>query len=307
MPRRAPFRRPGWRRVLAVLAVLLALGATSGCAATNQKPGTGIRLTIGAQTANDNRVVAAIYGTALADQGYRVDYNWGVGSRTRIIAGLQNGIVDIVPDYTGLLLAATDSAHARGSPDVAFGFLQSAAEQLGLTVLQPADADKAPVYIATRAFATRHGIEDLSDLAAIDTAIAIGSADDLDTVPYGRRGLAYSYGVEGFREVTAKDDAEAIEDLRDNNTQVAVVSTLQPDVDDDDLVRLRDPRHIILDERIVPVVNSGRLDATIQRTLDAISRRLTTDDLLAFSRATDALPETTARAWLEKEHLLADG
>jgi osmoprotectant transport system substrate-binding protein len=298
MSRRHPLR------VLAAVAIVLATGVTSGCASTANLPGTGITLTIGAQNSLDNRVVASIYGTALAEQGYQVDYNWGIGNRTRILAGLRNGLIDLVPDYTGLLLSATDPDHASGPPDVAYSFLQSAVEKIGLTVLQPASAERAPVYVVTSRFASVHHITDLGDLAPIDSAITIGAADDLNAASYGRRALAYSYGVEGWTARAVPDDAAALVELRKGVVQVAVLSTVMPEVEAKDIVRLRDPRNIVLDQRIVPVLNSGRVDPTVQRTLDTISRQLTTDDLLAFSRSADALPERTAREWLESHELI---
>lgn len=290
------------RAAALVAAVAVAL---TGCAQTSAQPGHGIRLTIGSPTTTEGRVIAAIYGVALSAQGYVIDYNGGVGNRTRMLDALTEGRVDITPEETGDLLAVLDPVHANGSPDVAYGFLQSAAETRGLTVLQPAEAQNAPVYVTTREFSSAHGIQSIGDLAAIDSAITIGSALDLDAASYGRSGLSYSYNVTGWHDRAAVDDEAALDDLRANNTQVACVTSLSLDGEDDDVVTLLDPRHIILDERVVPIVNSGRMDATIQTTLDAVSRALTTDDLAAFMDTTDQLPETVARAWLVQHELLA--
>ncbi|MFT4124092.1 MAG: glycine betaine ABC transporter substrate-binding protein [Microbacteriaceae bacterium] len=288
--------------MLAAILLIAAPVLLSGCDRVTSLPGTGVELTIGAQSADDNRVVAAIYGIALEEQGYTVDYNWGVGSRTRIISALREGIIDISPDYTGLLLEAIDSAHASGSPDVALGFLQSAADELGLSVLDPATAAKTPAYVVTREFAKAHDLTEIGDLAGIGSAITIASTSDLGSLDYGSSALAYSYGVEGFGERTTDSDAESIAALASGSAQVALVSPLS--LGDDELRVLKDPRYIVLDERVVPVVNSGRLDATIESTLDAVSASLSTADLRAFAAEDSALPETVARAWLVDEGLI---
>jgi glycine betaine/choline ABC-type transport system substrate-binding protein len=284
--------------------MVVAALALGGCSTTPSVAPESRALTIGAQSGLDNQVLAAVYGTALEEQGFSIDYNWGVGSRKRILAGLQDGLIDIVPDYVGLALTATDPEKAVGTDEALFGALDSAVAEIGLTALQPAPGQKADVFVVTRDFAELHDIDDLSDLADLGAALTIGSREALDGTDHGRRALEYSYGISGWTARVGGDDESVLENLRSGSIQVACVSSLTRSLYSDDVVGLGDPRGIVLNQNVVPLVNSAYADATIQRTLDAVSARITDSELASFAASQDALPTHTARTWLEKQGLI---
>jgi osmoprotectant transport system substrate-binding protein len=93
-------------------------------------------------------------------------------------------------------------------------------------------------------------------------------------------------------------------DLRSGTIQVADVSTLHLDTIGDDLVELADPRHIVVAQNVVPLVEGSVATAEVRQVLDAVSAQLETNDLAAFAGEDDTLPDTIANRWLAKRGLL---
>ena len=91
--------------------VLAAVVAITGCSST--PPGTpeddnGTSIVIGSQGTRENQIIAQLYGQALAFEGYDVKYNPGIGNRKQYLKALNEGVIDLIPEYSGSLLIGLD-------------------------------------------------------------------------------------------------------------------------------------------------------------------------------------------------------
>ena len=81
--------------------------------------GTGNSITIGNQNFGESEILAQIYGQVLAANGYDVSYEAGIGSRETFILALQDGSIDLIPDYAGnALIYANPDATETSAADV---------------------------------------------------------------------------------------------------------------------------------------------------------------------------------------------
>jgi len=297
-----------------LLAGVLAVGivaSLAGCGtseADELNTGKGAEITIGAQGSVQNRIVAQLYGQVLAEHGYVVDYNEGIGGRDAYIPALQAGTVDIVADNSGSLLYAADSkAFARLEKDVDDA-LPKAVGEYGLHVLDTAPADDAAAFVVTDEYADQHQVASIGELGYLAKDITIGAGADFDDRRYGPAGLLSAYGLTGFATRTIIGDLPIVSDLLTGAVEVAVIPSSSPSIERNALRVLADPKGLITAQNIVPLVNDAAYTDDVRSLVDGVSEKLTTEELRSLNAsatetATPA-PETIAKAWLKAEGLL---
>jgi len=292
------------RAIATALAIAFTLaGCSTGSTVADHR---SISITVGSQAGFVNQVVAQAYGQALTEAGYVVDYNPGIGNRAAGLAGLESGIIDVMPDYAGLLLESVNATSSATDTETIMAALPSSLEPLGLTVLEPSTAQNSRVFVIRSDFATLHSLVSLADLAPIAKALTFGSTEPLESSSYGRRPLEFNYDVTGWRFRPAADDAAVIADLLDNSIQVADLSTIDPAIDENDFVVLKDPAHVIVAQNLVPVVRESIAKPDLTAILNTVSKKLVSADLSSFSADTQRLPSSVARTWLLDEGVIAE-
>ena len=102
----------GKGRLVALAAV--AVGATvalAGCASGDPLDGgstgdgeSAETIVVGSQDYYSNEIIAEIYAQALEENGYTVDRQFRIGQREVYIPEIEDGAIDVFPEYTGNLL-----------------------------------------------------------------------------------------------------------------------------------------------------------------------------------------------------------
>ena len=302
-------------RILAgALAIGLGLTATA-CGSVPVDPrdtGAGTRITVGAQDSVENRIIAQLYGQVLADHGYLVDYNDGIGPREAFLDSLQSGTIDLVADNSGDLLYAVDpEAFARSAADIEKA-LPDAVEALELGVLEAAPADKAEAFVVSQEFAEKHGVASIGELGYLANSLTFGVSGDFESHRYGSAGLLAAYDINGFSTKTINDGGgtATVSDLLTNAIQVAVIPSTSPSISRNKLRVLSDPKSLITTQNIVPVVGDVANSADVRRLLAPVSAALTTEELRSLNErgtSTDTpSPERIAKIWLTQNGLLGN-
>lgn len=290
---------------IGIVATLAACGTSE---ADELNSGRGAEITIGAQGSIENRVIAQLYGQVLAEHGYVVDYNEGIGARDAYIAALQAGTVDVVAENSGALLYATDPdafARLKGDVDEA---LPKAVGKLHLHVLETAPADDADAFVVTDDYAEQYQIASIGELGYLATKITIGAGLDFEKRRYGPTGLLSVYGLTGFSTRTIIGDIPTVSDLLTGAVQVAVIPSTSPSIERNRLRVLADPKGLITAQNVVPLVNDSANTDDVRALLDGVSALLTTDELRGLNASSTATatpsPETIAKSWLTEMGLL---
>jgi osmoprotectant transport system substrate-binding protein len=293
---------------LGVGAVLLA-GCTSGDPLDDggDTPAAG-SITIGNQAFPESELLAQIYGQVLAANGYTVEYEAGIGSRETFIAALQDGSIDLIPDYAGnALVYANPDATETSAADVEAA-LPDALEPLGLAVTAAAPGEDSDALVVTPEFADANGLTTIGDLAPISADVTLGANTEFE--PRWRDKLGEVYGFTGFA-FKAIDDyggPGTLADLLAGNIQVADIYTTTPSIAQNDLVVLEDDMDLFAAQNIIPLLNADALTDELAALLDEVSAKITTDVLLDLNgkMASDAKPSAAdvATEWLTSQGLL---
>jgi osmoprotectant transport system substrate-binding protein len=268
-------------------------------------------ITIGSQGFAESEVLAQIYGQVLAANGYTVDYNPGIGAREAFIPALEDGSIDLIPDYAGNLLYGLDPDATATSTEDIEAALPDVAAASKLAVLDASPAEDADALVVTPEFSEKNGVTSIGDLAALDGDFTLGANTEFEGRPYGRDGLESVYGVTGwkFKAIDDFGGPGTLKDLLDDNIQVADIYTTTPSIKQNDLIVLDDPKNLIAAQNVIPLLSESANSDELAGLLNPVSAKLTTDGLLDLNEtlAGDDKPSaaTVATQWLTDNGFLS--
>lgn len=307
-----------------VVGVLLLLGACGGddplADSGSEGSGSGGKgdLVLSGQNFTEMQIMAELYRLLLEDAGYTVESRL-VGTRDIYIGGLQDGSIDVVPEYAGSIADELNArqngpnAEPASTPDIesTMANLRELANQVGLEVLEPAEATDENAFAVTEEFAEENSLRTLSDLGELDEPIKLAAAADCGKRPDCAIGLEKVYGIEidepvlplGFGTQETKNA------LIDGEVQLGQVGTSDGTLEELGLVLLEDDKNLQAAQNLVPVVNADTLaqNPDIADTLNQLSEVLTTEDLASMNAAVDLerrKPEEVAAQYLKEQGLL---
>lgn len=300
---------------IAVSAVAVgALFALAGCAAADptgpDEPaaGAGESITVGSFAFPESEILAEIYAIALEEAGFEVETALNLGPRQATIPALEDGSIDLIPEYNGNLLFHYDTENeARTTEDVdaALADLVPA----GFQVLDSSPAEDKDAYVVTRATAEEFGLVEIGDLSALEPFI-MGAYPQFSELGFGLPGLASVYGVTDVELLPIEDfgGPDTVRALVDDAVQVANIFTTSPAITAEDFVVLEDPQNLIAAQNVIPLLNSDVFSDELAAVLNEISAALSTEDLIALRDRVEgdekAQASVAAREWLEEKGLI---
>ncbi len=296
----------------AALALLAACGGGGGGDPLSSGSGGGGSAAAGApikvSSADfpENRLLAEIYAQALEGKGAKVERNFGIGAREVYFKGLTDGSIDLVPDYTGVLLQYIDKTATATAPDEVYTALQGKVPA-PLTVLDKSAAEDKDAIVVTAATAAKYG-NSLDAVAKSCGELVFGGPPEFQTRPDGLPGLVKTYSCT-FKEFRALDTGGplTVKALEDGTIQAADLFTTDPTIKDKGFVELADPKNNFASQNVVPLINKAKATPEVTAALNAVSAKLTTDGLTDLLRQLSAPDkpnvDTVAKGWLSANGL----
>ena len=296
-----PMPKAGAASVLALAGMLALAGCGSSDPLANE-PSAGASgesdksVVVGSQAYYSNEIIAEIYAQALEKAGFTVERKFNIGQRDAYMPQLENGSIDIMPEYTGNLLQYFEpKTSARASEDV-YDELGKALPD-SLAVLDQAQASDQDSYTVTEKFAKDNSVSSIEDLAKVSQKLTLGGPPELAERPYGPKGLSKTYGVDVAFSATGDT---TVEDLNAGTVNVANVFTADPRIKTDKLVVLDDPKALFLASNVVPVVEADKSEE-LAAVINPISAKLSAEELINLnvqSTVEQKSAQDIASAWL---------
>lgn len=272
-------------RTLALGAVLLALVVSACTPGEGSSPGQEKpTITIGSQGFYEAQLMGEIYAQALENAGYTVERSLGIGTREATQAAIQDGQVDLLPEYIGSALTFLGGT-ASGDPAKTFEDLQAQLADLDLTGLDYTPAQDQNAFVVRQETADLYSLTTMSDLAAVATELIWGLPPECETNELCSGALSDAYGIpydELQIEPLAACDAPIATALNDGVVDVAELCSTQPAIEQFNFVVLTDDKQTQPAENLAPIVRNEVLDAApddFETTLNAVSAKMTTEML----------------------------
>jgi osmoprotectant transport system substrate-binding protein len=270
--------------------------------------GSGGALVVGSADFPESQVIAELYAGALSAAGVTASTKPNIGSREVYFKAVQDGSVDVIPDYSGnLLLHVNKDATEVSAEDIAKALPAKLPE--GLAVLDAAKAEDKDAMVVTKATQEKYQLKSIEDLAKICSQIVVGAPATFAERAYGLPGLKKNYGCEPKKLEPFSDGGGAVtlKALLSDQVQVADIYTTTPSIADNDLVVLADPKNNFIAQQVLPLYNKAKMTDKAKDALNAVSRILSTEDLINLNRAVSGTqkqnPKDAAAAWLKDKGL----
>lgn len=262
-------------------------------------------VTIGSADFPENEVLADIYADALQKAGVTVSTKLDIGTREIYFEELENGTLNVFPEYNGALLDYLRPSSSASSTAAVTAAL-AAALPSNLEALRPSPAEDGDSITVTSAYAAAHHLTSIADLKPIERQVTIGAAPQFATREQGLVGLKRLYGITLRFKPLDESGPLDIAALNDGTIQASDIFTTDPAVSKYHFVALADPKHLFPAENVVPIINRRVATRTIVDTLNAISASLTTAELVQLVGAVvndhiDA--STVASQFVSEDHL----
>jgi osmoprotectant transport system substrate-binding protein len=297
-------------RRVAVLALVMAVVA--GCTRAPAPPPQDPRrppVVVASFDFPESEILAELYGQALRQRGYPVELVARLGAREVVEPALEQGKVDLVPEYLGTALTFLDDGGPppSGDPTATHARLQRAFATRGVSVAAFAPAEDRNGFVVTGDLARRRGLERISDLAPLAGRLTFGGPPECPDRPLCLQGLKDSYGLQFARFVAMPSRRVTADALETGEIDVGMIETTDASQIGQDLVQLEDDRGLQPAENVVPVVRRQVVDRYgpgLVRLLDAVSAQLTTAGLTALNRqvAVQDQPASGAVAGWLRDH-----
>ena len=153
----------------------------------------------------ESEILGELYGQALRQHGFPVELVVQLGAREVVAPALEQGKVDMVPEYLGSALNFLNDRDrvATADPGLTHARLEQAFAPRGVSVLAYAPAVDRNGFVVTGEMARRRGLEKISDLALIAGQLVIGGPPECPQRPLCLKGLQDVYKLE-FERFEAK-------------------------------------------------------------------------------------------------------
>ncbi len=290
--------------------LLLLLAACGGGSDPLAAGGSGAAasdtIRVGSADFPENRLLAEIYSQALEKAGSKVERKFGIGSREVYFPGLTDGSIDLVPDYTGVLLQFIDKSAADTEAGAVYTALQGKVPP-SLTVLEKSAAEDKDAVVVTAATAQQYGTS-LDVYGPACGQLVFGGPSEFQTRPDGLPGITETYGCT-FKEFKALDTGGplTVAALKDGTIGAADLFTTDPTIEDEGFVVLEDPKNNFAAQNVVPLINKAKATPPVAAALNAVSAKLTTDGLIDLNRQMNSPDkpnvESVAKEWLASNDL----
>jgi osmoprotectant transport system substrate-binding protein len=297
-------RRHSW--VVALVAIVL----VAGCGSSNPLGGGSASadlksIVVGSADFPESKIIAEIYAQALEANGFIIRRQFGIGSRETYVPAVKDHSIDLIPDYTGNLLQYFDPKTTATSPDaVVLALLRVLPGDL--SILTPSPAADTDTVAVTRMTALKWNLKTIGDLAAHSAEVKFAAPSEFLNRTEGLPGLKKNYGLDispkNFVAISDGGGPATVRALTDGTVTAADIFSTSPAIPQNDLVVLDDAKNNFLAANVVPLVSSQKMSDALKTVLDAVSAKLTTEDLIELNTSVSGNsgvdPDVAAGKWV---------
>jgi osmoprotectant transport system substrate-binding protein len=299
---------------LLVLAACGNVGSSGGSGPSAQDEG-GPTITVGSKNFTEQYILGELYAQALEANGFNVEKKLDLGSEQIADKALQNGQIDLYPEYTGTALVAIHGKE-DAAPETPEATYQQAKELYAerdpaATMLTPAQFNNTYGIFVRSEVAEENDLEDLNDLAEASGDLTFVSFSEFQNRSDGYPNMQENYpGLEfGDVKIVNSIGGPIYQGVLQGEGDVGVGFTTDGQLASDELTVMEDPKSIWPFYYPAPVVRSDVLEENpeMEEILNSVSETLDADTMRELNAQVDIEreePEDVAAEHLEDEGIV---
>ncbi len=317
-------RHRGMLVALAVAAVALALAACgssssgsktktssgSSTSSSSAKPGAGKpAVVLGDKNFTEEYILGALYQQALEAKGYKVTLKGNIGSTEITYKALQDGQIQMYPEYDGTLLTTIyNDLKPPTSAAATYSITQKDANKQGFELTAPTPFADADGLATTKAYAKTHRLTSIADVAKLGK-VSYGAPAENRTRYDGLVGLEKVYGLHNLQFVPLAEGLN-YKALDSGQVDVATIFTTDPQLQSGKYTVLKDTKGLFGFQNVAMVLKPSLATAegpAFVQTINKVSALLTLPAIIRMNAAValdQQQPTAVAKAFLKANGLL---
>jgi osmoprotectant transport system substrate-binding protein len=305
--------------ILALLAALALLGlaacgnvgSSGGSGPSAEDEGSGPTITVGSKNFTEQYVLGELYAQALEAKGFNVEKKLDLGSAAIADKALQNGQIDMYPEYTGTSLVEIFKQEEQ--PDTPEATYEKA-KQLYTerdpadTMLTPAPFNNTYGIFVRKDVAGEYELKTIADLAEVSPKLAFVVFSEFKNREDGYPNMQKNYPAFDFGDFVIVNSigGTIYQGVLQGEGDAGVGFTTDSQLASDELVVMEDPKSIWPFYNPAPVVRSDVLEQNpkMEEVLNSVSETLDADTMRQLKAQVDIEqedPEDVAAEHLEDE------
>ncbi len=302
--------------MLVAALVFVAAACGGGGGASSGDSGGGPSITVSSKKFTEQILLGEMYGQAFEDEGYNVERKLNLGSEQVMDKSLQDGTIDVYPEYTGTAYVAILKKPPESYPKSDEETYKQVAEfyknrkDTPMQMLEPAPFNNSYGIVMLTDEANKLGIETLDDLAAKSGQLVFSSYSEFQNRSDGYPNMQDSYPKLDFKEIKIVNDLGIrYKALAEGEADVGIGYTTDGQLASPKLKVIEDTKTIWPIYEPAPVITQEFLDKNpdAKKILNEVSASLNADKMRALNGAVDLEQEDyedVARQHLEDEGII---
>jgi osmoprotectant transport system substrate-binding protein len=295
--------------VASLVSVAAACGGGSG--GSGDSGGSGGSVSVGSKKFTEQILLGEMYAQAFEAADYDVERNLNLGSEQVMDKSLQDGTIDVYPEYTGTAYVAILKKPPDSYPETADETYKQVAkfyenrEDTQMQMLEPAPFENNYGIAMRKSKADELGIKTLADLAEKSDQLTFSSYSEFQNRSDGYPNMQESYPKLDFKNIKIVNSLGIrYKALAQEEADVAIGFTTDGQLASDELIVLEDPKNIWPKYYPAPVVTQKFLDENddAKKILNEVSASLDADKMRELNGKVDLEqedPEDIAQEHLE--------
>lgn len=269
--------------ITCALTALSACSSNDPMSSSDSSASSSDTIVVGSADFSESQLLATIYSHALSNAGVTVKEKLNIGSREIYMEALEDGSIDLLPEYTGYLLTELNP-DAKTTDDATILEELKTALPDGLIVLDESQAQNTDVLAVTADLAEKYSLTKISDLVPIAQNLTLAGPAEWKSRYVGVPGLEEVYGLKfGKFQVFDAGGPLTLSALLNGQADVGDMFSSDPAIAENNLVALKDDKGLFLPANVVPLIRESKATDTVTATLNSISAALTQDDLMTMN------------------------
>jgi osmoprotectant transport system substrate-binding protein len=304
------------RAIPALLAMLILTACGNvGDSGGSEGGGGGPTITVGSKNFTEQYILGELYAQALAANGFSVEKKLDLGSEQIADKALQNGQIDMYPEYTGTSLVAV-LGYKGENPPTPEATYQKAKELYAKrdpadTMLTPAQFNNTYGIFVRSQVAEQDDLKTLTDLAAVSPELTFVSFSEFQNRSDGYPNMQKNYEGLDFGDIKIVNSigGPIYQGVLQGEGDVGVGFTTDGQLASDELVVMEDPKNIWPFYYPAPVVRSDVLEQNpkMEKVLNSVSETLDAETMRKLNAQVDIEredPEDVAAEYLKEKGIV---
>lgn len=300
-------KKAGFKSFIAMLIIAVLVVATPFIFNGDKKAD----LVIGAKLGSEPAILINMYKLLIEDEtDLDVELKTGLGKTAFVFSALQEGSIDMYPEFTGTAIVTHlgEKAQSNDPKEVYQQAKKGMKKEYDMALLQPMKYNNTYAVTTTKELAEKYGLESIGDLNKVEDKFTAGFTLEFKDRYDGYQGMQEVYNID-FANVVTMEPGIRQEAL--SNGEVDVIDAYATDsyMIKFDLVTLDDPKHLFPPYQGAPLLREETLMKypELDEILNQLGGKITDDQMRQMNYQVDyeqKSPESVARNYLKEQGLL---